>query len=793
MMINILSKQCRVIYGSLVLFFSILNSASAQHNSYYVSLKGNDKNNGTITAPFKTIEKALEKVGQSKSKSVAIYIRSGRYHLKRTIEITPAVLKDHFLTLSGYQNEKVVLTGAIPVETVWQPYKGKILRASIGEGKSVDQFYVNKEVMPQARYPNFDSNARVYNGTASDAFSKDRVSKWANPKGGYIHALHQGEWGDFHYQIKGKDNKGELLLEGGWQNNRPSKMHNKYRFVENIFEELDAPGEWYYNADEGNLYFYPPEGTNFASALTEISVLDQIITISGTAKDPAKNVLISNLVFTGTNRTFMLTKEPLLRSDWRIYRGGAILIKGGKNVNVEKCEFENLGGNAVFVSGFNRQVAIKHNYIHQIGGNAIAFVGDTSAVRSASFKYEAFVPVPQMDMRPGPKNDLYPKDCSAEDNLIHAIGKIEKQVAGIEISMSMNIQVSHNTIYDVPRAGINVGDGCWGGHLIEYNDVFDSVKETGDHGAFNSWGRDRFWLPAVSAVDSLVEKNPGIQFLDVIEPITLRNNRFYCAHGWDIDLDDGSTNYKIYNNVCLNGGLKLREGYSRIVENNVLVNNTFHPHAWYKSSKDVFKHNIVTSGYAPVRINDWGTDVDNNFFIQKAGLLGAQARGTDLNSRSGDPLFVDEKNGLYNVKPGSGALSIGFKNFPMDNFGVTSKSLKAKAARPFISGIKLLEPEKAGEIVFWNGASIKNVESLGEQSAAGLLDRDGILIIKVEAESLAYKSGLREGDVIRSVNTNPVLNVKDLIVAVQQVMWKGKTMASIWRNQQPAELTLILK
>ncbi len=41
-----------------------------------------------------------------------------------------------------------------------------------------------------------------------------------------------------HWQIYGKNEDGELDLEGGWQNNRPSKMHPRYRIVENVFEEL---------------------------------------------------------------------------------------------------------------------------------------------------------------------------------------------------------------------------------------------------------------------------------------------------------------------------------------------------------------------------------------------------------------------------------------------------------------------------------------------------------------------------------------------------------------------------
>src|SRR5205809_5246704 len=90
------------------------------------------------------------------------------------------------------------------------------------------------------------------------------------------------------------------------------------------------------------------------------------------------------------------------------------------------------------------------------------------------------------------------------------------------------------SIYDMPRAGINIGDGCWGGHIIEYCDVFDTVKETGDHGSFNSWGRDRYWVSNIEEVNGRVAKNKALPLLDTIEPIILRNNRWRCDHGWDI-------------------------------------------------------------------------------------------------------------------------------------------------------------------------------------------------------------------------------------------------------------------
>ena len=51
--------------------------------------------------------------------------------------------------------------------------------------------------------------------------------------------------------------------------------------------------------------------------------------------------------------------------------------------------------------------------------------------------------------------------------------------------------VRRNTIHDCPCAGININTGCFGGHEIAHNWIYNSVLETSDHGPFNSWGRDR--------------------------------------------------------------------------------------------------------------------------------------------------------------------------------------------------------------------------------------------------------------------------------------------------------------
>ena len=125
-------------------------------------------------------------------------------------------------------------------------------------------------------------------------------------------------------------------------------------------------------------------------------------------------------------------------------------------------------------------------------------------------------------------------------------------------------------------------------------------------------------------MDSITTAHPELILLDAQQTTIIRNNRFRCDHGWDIDLDDGSSNYHIYNNVMLNGGLKFREGFKRKAENNIMVNNSFHPHAWFKNSDDYFTRNIVMAPYAPYEINDWGKNIDFNLFPDTKTLQASQ-------------------------------------------------------------------------------------------------------------------------------------------------------------------------
>ena len=499
--------------------------------------------------------------------------------------------------------------------------------------------------------------------------------------------MHEAFWGDMHWRILGKKADGALDYEGGWQNNRPSPMHPEFRCVENIREELDAPGEWFHDAKTGTLYFFPPAGTDLKTATVEVVRLRHLIEFNGSQASPVKFITLRGLTFRHAARTFMDNREPLLRSDWTTYRGGAVMFNGAEDAAIEDCDFDQLGGNTVFINNYNRRITVRGCLIRESGANGVAFIGDPQAVRNPLFNYSEISDYAKLDRTPGPQSDNYPADCLVEDCLITRSGRFEKQTAPVQIAMAQGITVRHCSIYDVPRAGINIGDGCWGGHVIEFCDVFDTVLETDDHGSFNSWGRDRYWKPQREPVEKEVAADPKLPFLDMVRQSVLRNNRWRCDHGWDVDLDDGSSHYAIYNNLFLSGGLKLREGYARIATNNITVNNSLHPHVWYANSGDVFARNIVMGAYRPAIMNvaKWGKQVDFNLFTTtEADRTAFADQGCDANSLVGDPLFVDAAQGDFRVKDGSPALKLGFVNFPMDQFGVRTPRLKAMARTPEI-------------------------------------------------------------------------------------------------------------
>jgi len=769
----------RTLSGAAASFAAAVPARAVSMAEVFVSPNGVDTNAGTKARPLKTFAAAQRAARKLKSKTpVTIWFHGGVYYLPETIVLTAedSGTKLNPVTYSALPGEEAVISGGVRLSLTWTPYRDGIMMARVPAGLKTDQLFLNGKRQILARYPNYDPNSEYFDGWAADAFSKERAARWADPTGGYIHAMHRALWGDFHYVITGKNAEGEVTYEGGWQNNRRMGMHDKYRFVENIFEELDSPGEWFLNEKTSTLYFYPPANTDLHAAVFEAVRLPHLIEFRGSEEAPVKWVSLSGFTFRHSTRTFMENKEPLLRSDWTTYRGGALFFNGTENCSLEDCFIDQAGGNAVFVNMYNRDIAIRRCHIARAGANGVAFVGDPKAVRSPLFEYAQRQNVKDIDLAPGPKTNNYPSGCIVDDCLIYLTGRVEKQTAGVQISMSRNITVRHCSVYDMPRAGINISEGTWGGHLLEFCDVFDTVKETGDHGSFNSWGRDRYWGLKDVDMDTIeAGEYRDLPLADVVETNVIRNSRWRCDHGWDIDLDDGSSNYHLYNNLALNGGIKNREGFFRIVENNIMVNNSFHAHVWFRDSDDIFRRNIVFAAYKPIRVNKpWGKECNLNL-LHTPGKTGTEPAvalqnlsGRDNDSIEADALFVNPAAGDYRVREGSPALELGFVNFAMDQFGVQAPNLKTIARTPQLpesdpAQAATLQSGRDGRTATWRGATVRNVVGLGEVSAAGLPGEVGVVVLSVAPQSEAATLGLRQGDVILKLAGTDTPALDDLL------------------------------
>lgn len=766
----------------------------AQAQYFVDPVHGKDRQDGTCRHPFKTLERACREAAKA-SGETTVYLRQGRHALDKTLVLTSAVwdgTANRRLHIMSYPGERATVTGGKTLRLHWIPYRNGIMKADVhGQATHIDMLTADGSIRPMARYPNYDPAAVRFGGTAADAIAPERVSRWEHPEGGFLHAMHLHDWGDFHYRITGKDANGGVTLEGGWQNNRQMGLHPQNRMVENIFEELDAPGEWYYDKGTDVLYYYPVPGEDVAKTTFETPQLKHLIELRGSVTRPVCGVSIADITFTLTDRTFMEHYEPLLRSDWTVYRGGAVVMEGTRHCHISRCDLHNLGGNAVFFSGYNRHSSVSGTHFSEIGASAVCFVGDTSAVRSPAFEYNISVPIADIDRTPGPKNDRYPEFCSAYDNLIHDIGLFEKQTTGVELSMCRHITVSHNSIYHTPRAGINVSEGTWGGHVIEHNDVFDNVRETGDHGAFNSWGRDRYWRSNTDEMRRLAGQEPGLVLADATACTTIRHNRLRCDRGWDIDLDDGSSNYRICDNLCLNGGIKLREGFYRVVENNVLINGTFHPHVWFKDSGDVFARNLVMAPYAPIWMTHWGAEVDYNVFTDSTAYNTARKCGTDAHAVVSKVQFADPAHGDYRVADVARLTALcGFRNIDTDNFGVVSPRLKAIAETPLMPHPSVMTEETKKTLVVWSGLTLKDLDTPGERSATGMDEERGVYVVEASVMGNKLRDFVRANDVLLAFGGQATDNLGQFRDAVAHADLTKPVALTIFREQRRQTVVL---
>ncbi|WP_079414632.1 right-handed parallel beta-helix repeat-containing protein [Paenibacillus ferrarius] len=690
---------------------------------FYISPAGDDANPGTEQLPFATFQQAQRAARNyrvtngMKDQVVQVVVRGGTYYLHETLTLTE---EDSFTSFSTYSEEHAIVSGGRKLNVAWRPYRDGIFVAEVPEilkeQLQFTQLFVNGKRQIRARYPKYDPSIPGVSGYTYPAdcklqwphremkFDPQKFTdkRWSKPEEAELHIFGKNYWGNLQWKIKAIEWENHTIAfgKGGFQINDVMQgedatgidQHSRF-FIENVFEELDSPGEWYADFQNGLLYYYPLPELNLEDAIFEVPQLQRLIEIRGTQETPVVNIGFNGFHFTHTTTTYLEKYEAPSLGDWSIHRGGAVYMEGAEKCSIEFCRFDAVGGNAIFISDFNRDHRIYGCLITDAGESAICLVGSKHLTMGSQH--------------------AYPANVLVANNEINNIGYYGKQTAGVFISVGRNHTIAHNHIHHIPRAAICINDGTWGGHVIEYNDIHNTVQETGDHGPFNSWGRDRFWCLEQS--HGPASHCAGDVKKDAREVVTIRNNRFVDNSGWGIDLDDGSSHYHIHHNVCIGISIKLREGDYRLVENNIFYHPANPPgiHIGYEHNHDRFLRNIIVAHsnadnpevdinfekgesrgklyefIGPPLESRWVEELDYNIFFNDLGYFKATVHFRPLGSRTehysidewkslgwdrhsvfADPLFTDPEQGDFSLKEGSPALKLGFSEIDLSKVGL---------------------------------------------------------------------------------------------------------------------------
>ena len=313
------------------------------------------------------------------------------------------------------------------------------------------------------------------------------------------------------YHTRDDDGKSPLIA-GGW-------------YVSNVREELDAPGEYFYDPVSHVLtvfYNSTPGTPPPADWGLVVPTLEVFFNLSGTPAAPVTDVSFIGLGFRDQLCALLLPWGVPSGGDWALRAAGALHLRGTERVTLQGGAFWRTDSNAVFLSGYNRNATVVENEFAWIGFSAVASWGDSV--------YE--------DATGGEQ----PWGTVLAGNVFRELGVFEKQSSAYFLSKSPLSRVEGNLMYNGPRAMVNFNDNnAGGGSVLTRNLVFNTCRVSGDHGPYNSWSR----MPLASRVATGGGAGTFASALTVVS-----NSMIVANYGGSqgFDNDDGSEYYRTVDN-----------------------------------------------------------------------------------------------------------------------------------------------------------------------------------------------------------------------------------------------------
>jgi hypothetical protein len=574
--------------------------------------------------------------------------------------LTPLTLEaaDSHITFTGTQS---TLIGG-PKVTGWEKHTGEIVKADVSKlhpkGFLPKQLLCDGERQILARYPNFDAKDPLYGGWAFVApfppagapeghlwkrtlFVKpEDVRKWAHPEDVELDIFAQYGWWNFLEPVASLDPQTRMLTlkKDCAYDLHP---HNRYHF-QNALEELDAPGEWFYDKHSGVLYFWPPRGADTLvcppgstdrSVCVTLPLTDAFFKIKG-----AKNITLRGLTLTGTHGsaiTFERAEDCLVEkcviTKVGAFHGSGVGVSDGKNVRVSRCEISFTGSNGVSLSGGDRKT----------------LTGPGHAV----------------------------EDCQ-----IHHMGVFNKNACGVAM-YGVDNAVRHCHIHDGPRMGVQMSGNNL---LVEYNHLHHLCLETQDGGAIYTGGRD--WISS---------RGSKWRYNLIHDVIGCGQEAGGLKHPWftfGLYPDDNTGGLDIIGNIVFRVAhtpIHLHNARDCLVENNIFALGgkfQFDLHGWTKEQRFYTSHiDTMIQGYEsvagqPAWASMRGMDLHPKDAIRDDGTM-----------MSGNSF---QRNILFSDTPG---VKYGDIRHATAKWNTIDHNLAWNGSHPVVTGINKVGPDKPGE------------------------------------------------------------------------------------------------
>ena len=270
-------------------------------------------------------------------------------------------------------------------------------------------------------------------------YAEDAPARWDVAKGIWMNGFWCHDWANETLKIGAIDKEKKQITAAAIHTygiGNSSKWHTAKRryYVFNLLEELDSPGEWYVDRENGVLYFYPPGGD-----LSEVVLSVQKKPLIQISK--ASHVRLAGLRFQySTGKAVAIDGcEDVVLDNLRVsdLTLDGISVNGGKNCGLEGCEVFGVGGTCVSVSG-------------------------------------------------GDRKSLTPSGHFVTNCRLHHSGRLQRTQGKCLSFSGVGIRVAHNLIYDSPYIAVVYGGND---NLFEYNEVHSAMMESGDGGGLYT-GRD---------------------------------------------------------------------------------------------------------------------------------------------------------------------------------------------------------------------------------------------------------------------------------------------------------------